>query len=64
VSTVSIITAGSTVGAIYDAAALGVTSRPIVTIPNIVGVFSAPIPMSYGILVVPGTGQVVTVGYS
>lgn len=63
-ATVSIITAGSTAGTIYDAAALGSTSKPIATVPNVVGVYSAPIPVSYGILVVPGTGQVITVGYS
>jgi hypothetical protein len=63
-ATVSIVTAGSTPGTIYDGATLTATTRPLATVPNTVGVFTCPMPVSYGILVVPGTGQVISVGYS
>ena len=61
---VTVTTAGSSVGTIYDAAATGVTTRPIYTIPNTVGVVFVNLPVVYGIVVVPGTGQAVTVSYS
>jgi hypothetical protein len=64
VATVSILSAGTSVGTIYDAASLTDTTRPIVTIVNTVGVFTAPMPVSFGILIVPGSGQVVSVAYS
>lgn len=64
VATVSITTAGSAVGAIYDANALGVTTGQLYAIPNTLGVVHLNLPAQYGILVVPGTGQVVAVGYS
>lgn len=59
-ATVSVTTAGSASGTIYD----GATNRPIYVIPMTVGAFFVNIPVSYGILVAPGTGQVVTVTYS
>lgn len=62
--TVSILIAGSTYGTIYDGAALGATMRPIAPIPNSIGMLSVAISCAYGILVVPGTGQTVSVGYS
>jgi hypothetical protein len=61
---VTVTTAGTTVGVIYDADATGVTTRPIYTIPNTVGVVFVNLPVVYGIVVVPGTGQAVTVSYS
>jgi hypothetical protein len=64
VAVVTVTTAGSAVGTIYDAAATGVTSRPIYTIPNTVGVVFVNLPVVYGVVVVPGTGQAVTVSYS
>ena len=62
---VSITTAGSATGTIYDANNLTDTSRPIWTIPTTVtNPLWVNIPVSYGIVVVPGTGQVITVTYS
>jgi putative NADPH-quinone reductase len=61
---VSITTGGSANGVIYDAAATGVTSRPIYAIPNTIGIVFVNLPVIYGIVVAPGTGQVVTVSYS
>lgn len=61
---ISITTAGTTAGIIYDAQATGLTTRPVYSIPNTLGVVELNFPMGYGIVVVPGTGQVVTVTYS
>ena len=63
-ATVSVTTAGSAVGTIYDSASTSVTTRPIYTIPNTVGVVSVNLPVVYGVVVTPGTGQAVTVSYS
>jgi hypothetical protein len=60
----SVITAGSTVGYVYDATTLLDTSKPLAVIPNTVGVTDAKLPASFGIVVVPGTGQVVSGSYS
>jgi len=61
---VSVTLAGTTPGTIYDGATLTATTKPIGVIPNTVGVFTVNLPVSFGLLVVPGAGQVVTVGYS
>lgn len=63
VAVVSVTVAGSATGSIYDSATTA-TTRQIYSIPNTVGVYVINIPVSYGILVVPGTGQTVTVSYS
>ncbi len=61
---VTVTTAGSSVGVIYDANDTSTTTRPIYTIPNTVGVVFVNLPVVYGIVVTPGTGQAVTVSYS
>lgn len=61
---ISVTTAGTTVGVAYDATATGITTLPIVTIPNTVGVIDVNIPTNNGIVIAPGTGQVITVSYS
>jgi hypothetical protein len=61
---VTVTTAGSAVGTIYDSASTSITTRPIYTIPNTVGVVFVNLPVIYGIVVAPGTGQAVTVSYS
>jgi hypothetical protein len=63
-ATISITTAGSANGAIYDSNALTNTTLPIFTIPQTIGVIFINLPVTNGILVVPGTGQVVTVSWS
>ena len=60
---VSVIVAGSTAGTIYDNSGTA-TTYPVCSIPNSVGVFTINMPVQYGIYVVPGTGQTVTVSYS
>lgn len=62
--TVSITTAGSSNGTIYDSNSTSVTTRPIYTIPNTLGIVVVNIPVGYGIVIAPGTGQVLTVTYS
>lgn len=63
-ATVSVTTAGSGAGAIYDAAAPSATTNKLYTIPDVVGVYLVNLPTSYGIVIAPGSGQVVTIGYS
>lgn len=61
VATMSVLSAGSTPGAIYD----GLTgTKPLCIIPNVVGLYVVNMPANYGILVAPGTSQVLTVSYS
>jgi hypothetical protein len=63
-ASVSIIVGGAATGLIYDGANLSATSKPLYVIPTTVGVFVVNIPVSFGVLVVPGSGQTVTVSYS
>ena len=62
-ATVSVTTAGA-VGAIYDTVSLTDTTKPVYVIPAVLGVYIVNLPMNYGIVVAPGSGQVVTVGWS
>ena len=70
--TVSVIVGGSTNGKIYDAATVGDTSKPLCVIPYDAGASAdnpgfaqvVNLPCAFGLLVAPGTGQTVTVGYS
>jgi orotidine-5'-phosphate decarboxylase len=61
---ITVITAGTTTGAAYDANLSTATTSPVLTIPNTVGVIDVNIPINNGIVIAPGTGQVVTVSYS
>ena len=63
-ATISILTAGSGNGHIYDTNTAASTANPIFTIPNTIGVIFVNMPVSFGIVVAPGTGQVVTISYS
>lgn len=62
-ATVTVTAAGTTAGAAYDASATGDTSRLIAVIPNTMGIHELNWPCSKGIVIVPGTGQVVAVAY-
>ena len=64
VASVSVIVAGSVSGFIYDGATTSSTTKPLYVIPMTVGVFVVNMPASFGILVVPGTGQKVSLSYS
>jgi hypothetical protein len=61
---VSVIVAGSSVGHIYDASTLTDTTKALYVIPNTVGVVAVNLVTDYGLLVVPGSGQIVTVAWS
>jgi hypothetical protein len=64
VARVSVVVAGSAVGAIYDASASSSTTGKIWVIPNTVGVTEINLPVNNGIVVAPGTGQTVAISYS
>lgn len=61
---ISVTTAGSAAGIAYDATAVGITTSPVVVIPNTLGIIDVNMPVDNGIVISPGTGQVVTVSYS
>jgi len=64
VASISVTTAGSTTGKIYDTNLATSTVNLIYIIPQAVGVYIVNLPVSIGIVVVPGTSQVLTISYS
>lgn len=64
VAQVSVTTAGTSTGGVYDANMTGITGNPVFIIPEATGVYVVNMPTNNGILVVPGTGQSVAVSYS
>jgi hypothetical protein len=70
VATVIVNTAGSTAGAVYDASSVAsittatAASKLVATIPNTVGIYPMDFPCLTGVVVEPGTGQVVSVSYN
>jgi hypothetical protein len=64
VARVSVIVAGSSVGAIYDANSAAATTNQVWVIPNTVGITEISLPVNNGIVVTPGTGQTVAISYS
>jgi hypothetical protein len=66
IASVSVITAGSATGFVYDAVSLTDTSKPIYVIPMAVSAqpYVVNFPLSFGLVVVPGSGQKITVSYS
>ena len=64
VCTVSVVTAGSAAGRVYDATNASLTANPVFTIPTTVGSYVVNIPTLFGIVVAPGTGQTITVSFS
>lgn len=63
---VSILQAGTTTGFIYDynSAAVAVTGRRILAVPNSLGIVNAGLAFTSGLVIVPGTGQSIVVSYS
>lgn len=55
---------GSATGQIIDSAVLGDTAPVIFVIPAAVGIYTANLPFTLGLLVVPGSGMTVSVSYS
>jgi hypothetical protein len=66
VASVCVITAGSTAGTVNDSATTGgaATSNEVYPIPNTLGCVKLDWPVSSGIVVIPGTGQAVSVSYN
>lgn len=64
IASVSVIVAGSAPGTLYDSSQASVPTAPLYLIPNTVGVFVVNLPTDTGLLVVPGSGQTVTVSWS
>jgi len=63
---ISVNTAGSAAGTAYDASTTGgnTAANLIADIPNAVGVVALEWPCNNGILIVPGTGQVLSVSFN
>ena len=64
VAMVSIVVGGSSSGIIYDVNNVALTTNPIFTIPDTPGIIFVNLPVVNGIVVVPGTGQTVSVSFS
>ena len=64
--TVNVTTAGSTVGSASDVATVGgvAAANLIAEIPNTVGTYVLTWPCKVGIVITPGTGQVISVAYA
>lgn len=66
VGKISVIVAGTTTGTVYDTtsvASAGVGNR-LAIIPNTVGIYTINMPVNNGIVVTPGSGQIVAMSYS
>ena len=64
---VSVTTAGSGAGAVYDnnsTSSGNTAANKIGVVPNTVGVYNFTWPVNTGITYVPGSGQVVSVSYA
>ena len=63
---VNVTTAGSAAGAVYDASTTGgnTAANLIAELPNTVGTYELEWPCAAGILVVPGTSQVISVAFA
>ena len=63
---ISVVTAGSAAGSANDCAATGdaAAANKIASIPNTVGVITLDWPCAVGIVVTPGSGQVLAVSYA
>jgi hypothetical protein len=68
IARVSIIVAGSATGFVYDGASLTATTKPLWVIPAAAQPNGEPYEVnfatSFGLLIVPGAGQTVSVGFS
>lgn len=66
IAVVSVAVAGSTTCSVYDASSVvtATASRLLATITNTVGIYVVNMPVTYGIVVTPGTGMTIAVSYS
>jgi hypothetical protein len=65
ISTVIVNTAGSTAGTVSNVATTaGVAAANLIyNIPNTVGIYALDMPFVAGLVITPGTGQVLTISY-
>jgi len=64
-ASVSVINIGSTQGYLYDTnSTTALTGNRIYAVPNTLGVYQIQIPFATGLVFVPGTGSIISVGYS
>jgi len=65
IAKISVVTAGSGAGSIYDAASTGAAgaANEVAVIPATAGVLNIDFPVSNGIVVTPGSGQVLAICY-
>jgi hypothetical protein len=63
---VAVVVAGSAAGAVHDCSTTGAAAaaNKVATIPNTVGVYDLNWPCGTGIVLVPGTGQTLSISYS
>jgi hypothetical protein len=64
VAVISVTVAGSVAGSIYDSNSVSNLTNKIYVISNTVGLVTINLPTNYGIVVAPGTSQVLTISYS
>ena len=66
VAKVSVVVAGSTAGAVHNVAtvAAAAAANQIAVVPDTVGVYDINMPCGAGIVVVPGTDQVLAVSFA
>ena len=64
IASMSVIVAGSAPGTLYDSSKLGILTAPLAIIPDTVGMYVVNLPTDTGLLVVPGSGQSVSVSWS
>lgn len=64
IARVSVIVPGAATGFVYDSISVSATTKPLYVIPTTVGVYEVNLPASFGIMVVPGTGQTVSGSFS
>jgi hypothetical protein len=64
VASVSVTTAGSTTGMLYDATQIGVITAPLYVIPAAVGLYVVNLPTNVGLVAITGTGMTMTVNWS
>lgn len=65
IASISVTTAGAAFGYLYDGATATSLTKPIYIIPEAVGLYVVNLPVSFGILYVPGPGGMhATVSYS
>jgi len=64
VAKVSVTTAGSSSAIIYDSNATTTLTAPIAVVANAVGIVTINLPVTNGIVFVPGTGMTATLSYS